>query len=283
MTGRRKNVGEPDETIHAPLTEVALVKMGDLTVGRMIQEPGWRWSVHMKPRVGTEWCQSRHIGYVVSGHLHLDWEDGSSMDVRPGDVFDAPPGHDAMVVGDEPFEALSWEGLRTWATPIGVGDRVLLTVVVTDLVGSTQVAAELGDRVWNDLLAKHNEAVRSAIANHRGREVATTGDGFLATFDGPARAIRFAGEVRDLASALGLAVRVGVHTGEVDVIGHDVRGLAVHEASRIAGVADPGGILASEVTRALASGSGIGFGAPVQHRLKGIEGVRTLYPVSDFA
>ena len=129
---------------------------------------------------------------------------------RPERRLRRPAGHDAWTIGDEPSIALDWEGLRTWATPIGVGERVLLTILFTDIVDSTPTAHRLGERAWSDLLARHNEAVRRVIANQRGREVETTGDGFLATFDGAARACRAAIGVRD-ERARARARRAGRH------------------------------------------------------------------------
>ena len=283
MPGRRKNLGQPEEVIQGELVHSSVVRIGDLTVGRVIQDPGWHWKAHMQPLVGGDLCQVRHVGIVISGNFHLEFADGTSMDLKPDDVFDVSPGHDAWTVGDEPFVYLAWEGLRTWATPIGVGERTLLSIVFTDLVDSTSTAARLGENAWSDLLARHNELVRGAIARHRGHEVGTTGDGFLATFDGAGRAIRFAVDVRAESRRLDVHVRAGVHTGEVERIGADVRGIAVHEAARIAAVANADEILVSEVTRALASGSGLTFGSGVPHQLKGIEGQHMLYAVADFA
>lgn len=283
MSGRRKSLQRPDEVIRADLVEGVVVRLGDVTVARLVQQPGWRWSTHMQPRVGGEWCQARHVGFVISGRLHTEFADGSSLELGPDDVFDMAPGHDSWVVGDDPYVILSWEGVRTWATPIGVGERLLLTLVFTDLVGSTTTAAQLGERAWSDLLARHNEMARAAIDRHRGHEIQSTGDGFLATFDGAARAIRFALDVRAASAALGLRVRAGIHTGEVDMVGTDVRGIAVHEAARIAAAADGDEILVSEVTRALAIGSGATFGPGASYDLKGIEGARILYPVVDLA
>ncbi len=283
MSGQRKNLGQPDEVISEELLETAIVRLGDLTVGRAIQQPGWRWSTHMQPVVGGEWCQARHVGVVLSGRFRTEYADGSSMELGPLDVFDSGPGHRGWVVGDEPYVAIEWEGLRVWATPIAVGERVVRTLLFTDLVGSTETAARVGERAWGDLLAHHNELVRGAIARHRGLEVDTTGDGFLVSFDGAARAIRCAIDVRTGSVQLGLKVRAGIHTGEVDLVGKGVRGIAVHEAARIAAAAHAGAILVSEVTRALAAGSGATFGPGASHQLKGIEGARLLYPVGDFA
>lgn len=283
MPGRRKNLGQPEEVIQGELVHSSIVRLGDLTVGRVTQDPGWHWKTHMQPLVGGDLCEVRHVGIVLSGRFHMEYADGTSVDLGPDDVFDVPPGHDSWTVGDEPFVYVAWEGLRTWATPIGVGERTLLSLVFTDLVESTPTAIRLGERAWSDLLARHNELVRGAIARHRGHEVGTTGDGFLATFDGAGRAIRFAIDVRLESRRLDLHVRAGVHTGEVERIGSDVRGIAVHEAARIAAVANADQILVSEVTHALASDAGLIFDSGVPYQLRGIEGRRVLYPVSDLA
>lgn len=283
MTSRRRNLQHPDEVLEADLHRSDVVRLGDLTIARLVQQPGWRWSTHTRPRVGGDWCQTRHVGVVMSGHIRAEFADGSSMDLGPDDVYDIAPGHDSWVVGEEPYVTLAWEGVRTWATPIGVGERLLVTLVFTDLVGSTTTAAGLGERAWSDLLARHNELVRRLIGVQRGREVQSTGDGFLATFDGAMRAIRFAMEVRSASTELALHVRVGVHTGEVDIVGTDVRGIAVHEAARVMSAAEPNQILVSEITRALADGSEVRFGPGRSYDLKGIEGPRVLYPLVDLA
>lgn len=283
MSGRRKNIARPDEVIDADLVHSDVVRLGDVTFSRGTQEPGWRWSIHMQPKVGGSSCQTRHVGYCMSGALHVEFDDGSSMDVTPGDVYEIGPGHDSWVVGDQQYVTVSWEGARTWATPIGVGERVSVTLLFTDLVASTETASRVGERAWSNLLARHNEIVRRAIDRHRGREVDTTGDGFLATFDGAARAVRCAINIQASVEELGLKVRAGIHTGEVDLVGNDVRGIAVHEAARIAGAAGAGETLVSEVTRALVSGSGARFGPGVSYDLKGIDGARVLHPVIDLA
>jgi class 3 adenylate cyclase len=283
MSGKRKSLGQPDEVIRDEKIETAIVRLGDLTVGRSVQQPGWRWRTHVQPTVSGDWCQARHVGVVLSGRLHSDFADGSSIEVGPDDVFDIAPGHAGYVLGDEPLVTIEWEGLRTWYAPLAIGERVVVTLLFTDLVGSTETAARVGEQAWGDLMARHNELVRRAIDRHRGREVDTTGDGFLISFDGAARAIRCAVDVRAGGLELGVQVRAGVHTGEVDVIGKGVRGIAVHEAARVAGAARAGEILVSEVTRALASGSGVTFGEGASYELKGIEGARILYPVGDFA
>ena len=159
-------------------------------------------------------------------------------------------------------------GYRVSQTP----DRVLATVLLTDVVRSTETAAAFGDQRWRETLEAHNDIVRSEIARFRGKEVNTTGDGFLVTFDGPARAIQCAEEIARRARSLGIEVRAGVHTGEVEAIGDDIAGIAVHIASRIAGLAEAGEVLASSTVRDLVAGSGLRFVDRGSHQLRGVPG-----------
>jgi class 3 adenylate cyclase len=171
---------------------------------------------------------------------------------------------DADVVLDEIEEFLT--GVRRGPEP----DRVLATVLFTDIVGSTERAAELGDRNWSELLGRHHAQVRGNLEAHRGQEVDTAGDGFLATFDGPARAVRCAlASVRDLRQ-LGLPIRAGIHTGEVETAGQAVRGIAVHIGARIASLAAPGEVLVSRTVKDLVAGSGLEFSGRGEHELKGV-------------
>ncbi|HSM01376.1 MAG TPA: adenylate/guanylate cyclase domain-containing protein [Acidimicrobiia bacterium] len=149
-------------------------------------------------------------------------------------------------------------------------DRVLATVMFTDIVDSTDRAVALGDRKWSDLLKRHDDLVRSQLAAWRGREINTTGDGFLATFDGPARGIRAGKSIAETVKPLGIDVRVGLHTGEVEVVGDDVAGLTVHIASRVSALAGPSEVFVSRTVRDLVAGSGIEFSSRGTHALKGI-------------
>ncbi len=158
-------------------------------------------------------------------------------------------------------------------------DRVLATVLFTDIVGSTEHASKVGDRVWADLVERHHTAIRRELARFRGREIDTAGDGFLATFDGPARAIRCAIESTRVVRQLGLEIRAGVHTGEVELVGDKVRGLAVHIGSRVASLARPGEVLASSTVKDLVAGSGLRFGDRGDHALKGVPGSWRLFSV----
>ena len=158
-------------------------------------------------------------------------------------------------------------------------DRVLATVLFTDLVGSTARAAELGDRDWADLLEQHHAAVRGLIARFRGREVATAGDGFFATFDGPARAVRAATEMIEALRPLGLELRAGVHTGEVQTIDQEVGGMAVVIGARIGAMAESGEVLVSSTVKDLTAGSGLEFADAGEHELKGVPDRWRLYRV----
>jgi class 3 adenylate cyclase len=158
-------------------------------------------------------------------------------------------------------------------------DRVLATVVFTDIVGSTERAAAIGDRAWKQLLDRHDDAIRRQLDRWRGHEVETAGDGFLARFDGPARAVRCATSVVDAVRELGLDVRAGVHTGEVEVADGNVRGIAVHIGSRVAALAAPGEVLVSRTVVDLVSGSGIAFTDRGEHSLKGVPNAWQLFAV----
>jgi class 3 adenylate cyclase len=149
-------------------------------------------------------------------------------------------------------------------------DRVLATLLFTDIVGSTEKAAEMGDAPWKRVLAEHDERARLELERHRGRWINTTGDGLLATFDGPARAVRCAEAIRAAMHELGIEVRAGCHTGEVELVGTDVRGIAVHLAARVASLAEPGEVLVSSTVKDLVAGSGLVFHDRGMHRLKGV-------------
>jgi class 3 adenylate cyclase len=156
-------------------------------------------------------------------------------------------------------------------------DRVLATVLFTDIVASTEAVQALGDKRWGDLVERHQGDVRAALARYRGQEVKTTGDGFLATFDGPARAIRCARAIVAEAARLGIAVRAGIHTGETERLGADVGGIAVHIGARVAAAAAPGEVLVSRTVRDLVAGSGVAFADRGEHKLKGVAEAWSLY------
>jgi class 3 adenylate cyclase len=272
-----KSFRDPDNTMQVDGVTERQVELGDLTVGRQKLEPGWRWSTHVRPHVGGEWCQARHVGLVLSGRLGIKLRDGTTFELGPDDVFDVPPGHDGYVIGHEEVETVEWAGSRAfWGTRAGRG-RTLATLMFTDLVDSTALANRLGDGAWRTLLSEHFESVRNDLERFHGREVKTTGDGMLATFEGPAQAVQGAAAIRQSANNQDLHVRAAVHVGEVDVVGSDLRGVAVHEAARIMEQADNDEILVSETTRALALTSGLGFEDRGSRELKGLPGEWRLF------
>jgi class 3 adenylate cyclase len=187
-------------------------------------------------------------------------------------------GHDHFPAVDSGQILDEVEEFLTGTRPVAVSDRVLATILFTDLVRSTERAQDLGDAGWSALLAQHNETVRRELARFSGEEIDTAGDGFLALFDGPARSIRCALAVREALGELGLEVRAGVHTGEVERrVGDKPRGIAIHIGARIMSLADAGEVFVSSTTRDLVAGSGLGFEDRGEHLLKGIEGPRRLY------
>ena len=180
---------------------------------------------------------------------------------------------DADAIIDEVVEFLT--GTRELPST----DRILTTVLFTDIVGSTQLAADRGDRRWAELLEGHQQIVRRELARFRGREIDTAGDGFLATFDGPARAIQCASVIRDGVKGLGIEIRAGLHTGECEVAGEKIRGVAVHIGARVASLAGAGEVLVSRTVRDLVAGSGLAFDDRGSHVLKGVPGEWQLFAV----
>ncbi|HEV8603688.1 MAG TPA: adenylate/guanylate cyclase domain-containing protein [Gaiellaceae bacterium] len=210
---------------------------------------------------------------VAEGRWIAERIPGAKFVELPGDAHTLWAGDTDSIV-DEIEEFLT--GARRGPDP----DRVLATVLFTDIVGSTEHATKLGDRRWRELLERHHAVVRKELDRYLGRELDTAGDGFLATFDGPARAIRCACAVGDGLRGLGLEVRAGVHTGECELLGGKVAGVAVHTGARIAGQARSGEVLVSQTVKDLVAGSGIRFDDRGDHELKGVGSWR-LYSVVD--
>ena len=255
-----------------------MVELDDTVVGHMVYQPGWRWSNDVKPIAGTESCQYHHLGLTISGRLRVQMPDGTELEIGPGDVFEIPPGHDAWVVGDEPWDSVDFEAMRTYGRRLDAPDeRRLASIVLTDIVDSTQRAAEVGPERWRHLVGDHNRKAQAAVDRYRGRLVKTTGDGVLAQFDGAERAVRGAVAIREASHALDLEIRAGVHSGEVQVTPDDVRGIAVHTAARIMSVAGPGEIFVSATVMDLVEGSGLRFEEAGAFELKGLHGSRQLY------
>jgi class 3 adenylate cyclase len=198
----------------------------------------------------------------------------------PNSKFVELPGEDHLPwVGDADILLDEIEEFVTGVRPTATKERVLATVLFTDIVDSTARAVELGDAKWKELLGRHNSLVRKELSRFRGREIKSTGDGFLATFDGPARAIGCALAVRDGVRSIGLEIRTGLHTGECELVGEDIAGVAVHIASRIMAAAQAGDVLVSSTVKDLVAGSGYRFVDRGTHQLKGVQGDWELFSV----
>jgi len=264
-----KSLLRPEQVRRFPNGRIETVSHHETTIGRILAEPGWRWSRDVRPIAQTQSCQIHHLGVVLKGRLRIETDSGEVCELEVDDVYDIPPGHDAAVVGDETFEAIEFASAQIFAVP-SYGDRVLAAILCTDIVDSTSHLRRLGDSAWRELLTEHNRRTRGELNRSRGREIQTTGDGFLAVFDGPARAVRCAQAIGSSVANLGIAVRAGIHTGEVELVGTDVRGVAVHEAARVAGAATAGEVLVSATTKLLLAGSGLSFESAGIHQLKGL-------------
>lgn len=275
---RTKNLSTPDETLTLDKGSATTVRIGEMVVGRLTLEPGWRWSTHVRPIAGTASCQFHHVGIAISGVMDGRMDDGTEFTVTPGDVFDVPPGHDNWVVGDEPMTAIVWGGWRGWGKP-PVGERILTTMLMTDIAGSTDRLSAVGDGAWDQLLDWHRTLVRGVLERYRGTEIDTAGDGFLTMFDGAARAVQAAVEIRVAVRGIGLDIRAGIHTGEVELVPGGIRGLAVHETARIMALGNAGDVLVSSTTRELSAGSGLDYADRGTHLLKGIPDPRRVFEV----
>ena len=271
MSSQHKNFDVPDELRRFPNGTGQLVHVGSLTIGRGILEPGWRWSTSLKPIQGTDSCQVHHLELLLEGRFHVEWDSGETAEFGPGDVFEVPPGHDAWVVGDEQVVLVDVFGNVGAIGVPGEHERLVTTLLMSDIVDSTRTAARLGDAAWKQVLANHNRIIRAQLDRFRGREVNTTGDGFLATFGSAGGALRSAMAMRDGMSGLGIELRIGIHTGEVEVLPNDIAGVAVHAASRIMALGQASDIVVSSVTRGLVEGSGLRFEERGRHQVKGLE------------
>jgi class 3 adenylate cyclase len=280
--------GEFDVGVLAPsLTSDEEFKRQTSTYFRLSASPG---SALALARMNTQ-IDVRHVLPTIgvptlvlhrTGDLDSKVAEGRYIAERiPGAKFVELPGIDHLPwAGNQEDIIGEIEEFLTGIRPAPQPDRMLATVLFTDIVGSTERAASLGDNAWRDVLEQHHASVRRELAHFRGQEITTTGDGFLATFDGPARAVRCAVAIRDRLRESGLDVRAGVHTGECERMGDNIGGLAVHIGSRVAALAGPGEVLASSTVKDLVAGSGIVFEDRGAHPLKGIPGEWRVFQVA---
>ncbi|MGH8455259.1 MAG: adenylate/guanylate cyclase domain-containing protein, partial [Nevskiales bacterium] len=246
---QRKSFTTPDQVRTFATGRCDIVTLDEMSIGRFVFQPGWRWSKDVAPIAGTSSCQFRHLGYTISGSIGVHMDDGTTLTIGPGEAYEIPPGHDAWVVGDEAWCAVEFASAHEYGvSPEDLGERILATILFSDIVASTTVLERIGDHAWTELVREHNVKIRAAIDRYRGREIDSAGDGFLALFDGAAKAVQSAALMDPSVAELGVRVRVGIHTGEVEIAGGKARGLAVHAAARIASLAGPGEVFVSGTT-----------------------------------
>lgn len=275
---QRKSFTTPDQVRQFPAGRCDIVTLDEMAIGRFVFQPGWRWSKDVKPVAGTNSCQFRHLGFSISGSLEVCMDDGTKLVINAGEAYEIPPGHDAWVVGDTAWDSIEFASAHNYGVPPDtLGERVLATILFSDIVGSTSTLERVGDHAWTEIVREHNRRIRAAIDRYRGREIDATGDGFLALFDGAAKAVHAAMLMDSSVAELGVRVRVGIHTGEVEISGGNARGLAVHAAARVASMAGPGEVLVSGTTHDLLDGSGLSFESRGKHELKGLSGARPVF------
>lgn len=268
---RRRSFDDPEGIRELPLLTMSLARIGSHTIGRGVVQPGWHWAEHLAPVMQTDSCPVHHVQVLLSGRFAVRMDDGEEVEFAPGDVMDVPPGHDAWVVGDEPALLLDFAGNIDLLGLPREHERMVTTLLMSDIVDSTLTAGRLGDAAWKQLLSDHNRLVRSQLIRFGGSEINTTGDGFLATFRSAVAGLRCAAAIHDALRDTGVEVRIGVHTGEVEPIGNNIGGVAVHAAARIMALAGPSEVFASAVTVGLADGNGLAFEAQGSRQVKGLD------------
>jgi class 3 adenylate cyclase len=278
---QRKSLDMPDEERAIPNGHVQIWELGDFVIGKVTFEPGWRWSKDIKPIAGTDWCEYHHLGLMIQGTVHFLTPDGLEMEIGEGQLYEVLPGHDAWTVGDIPVVQYDFAGMRTFALPAaGRSERILATLVATDIVDSTATAERVGPAAWRTMLAELNADSRRQIDKFRGKVVANTGDGLIALFDGAERAVRCGAALSEAAAKLGFQLRCGVHTGEVEIIPDNVRGVAVHLVTRVMALAASGEVLVSGTTHELVADSDLRFEDRGSHELKGVTGARQVWALT---
>ena len=267
---RRRSLGDSADRRDNPHISLTVAKIGSHTIGYAVAQPGFRWSTDLGPAARTPSCEVHHVQVFLTGRFGVRMDDGEEVEFGPLEVGDIPPGHDAWVIGDEPVHILDFAGHSDAIGMPREHERIVTTLLMTDIVDSTAKASRLGDRAWREVLAEHNRLVRGQLLRFGGSEVNTTGDGFLATFRSAVAALRCAAALVGAVRETGIEIRAGVHTGEVEIIGNDVGGVTVHAAARIMGLAAASEIVASAVTVGLADDSDLAFVARGLHTVKGL-------------
>ena len=266
----KKAFSDPDEVRDTGMITLDLVSVPSLTVGLGTAQPGFRWSTHMRRESDEPMCQVHHVQMLVSGRFAVEMDDGEYAEIEPNEVFEVQPGHDAWVLGDEPAVLLDFLGNIEHLGLPSSHDRIVTTLLMTDIVDSTATASRLGDMAWKQRLGEHNRIVRARLERYKAEEVNTTGDGFLAMFAGARSAIACAASIREATDGVGLPVRIGIHTGEVELLPNDIGGVAVHAAARVMALGGASEVMVSATTHSLVDGSDLDFETTGAHELKGL-------------
>jgi class 3 adenylate cyclase len=277
----RKSLNQPDEVRKLPALTLNLLRVGSLAVGYATVQPGFRWSTHLREKTEAPLCQIHHRQLLLSGRFAVQMDDGEYVEIGPNEIFDVPPGHDAWVVGDEPAVLLDFLGNIEQLGRPASKDRILTTLLMTDIVDSTATAGRLGDVAWKQKLGEHNRIIRARLERYLGAEVNTTGDGFLAMFASAVGAIRCAASIREATDGLGLPIRIGVHTGEVELLPGDIGGLAVHAAARVMAIGRASEVMVSSTTRGLLEDRDLRFESRGAQHLKGLPLSLEVYALLD--
>jgi len=242
----------------------------------------WRneaaWAMDLRPALGSVRAPTLFVHRQGLRSAALSNDD--AQHVRGAKVVELPGEDFLFFVGDSGPMLDAIEEFLTGQLPAHHSDRVLATVLYTDIVGSTEFIARAGDRRWKELLASHDALAEAEVERFRGLKVKSTGDGVLATFDGPGRAIRCGCAIRDVVRSLGFDVRAGLHSGEIELRGEDVAGMAVHIGARVSALAGAGEVFVSSTVKDLVAGSGIDFEDRGVHALKGVPGTWKIYAVA---
>jgi class 3 adenylate cyclase len=266
-----RDLGEPEAVVRYPLGATYQVRLAGTVVSHHVLQPGWSWEAHAQPQVGTASCELYHRGVVLSGRMGVRTDEGEEVIIGPNQVFDLPPGHVTWVEGDAELVMVDWAGGAGFDVRPGESARVMASMLFTDIVASTAQARKAGDAAWKRTVGMHDDVVRTVLVRFGGREIETAGDSFLIVFDSAERAIRCGLELIEALAALQVPIRVGIHSGEVELTAERVRGVAVHAAARIVDEASPREVLVSGTTRDLAEGSaGLAFEPRGRYRLKGL-------------
>ena len=273
-----RDLGEPEAVVTYPLGVTYQVRLAGTVVSHHVLQPGWSWEAHAQPQAGTASCGLYHRGVVLSGRMGVRTDEGEEVVIAPNQVFDLPPGHLTWVEGDEELVMLDWAGGAGFDVQPGESARVMATILFTDMVGSTAQARKAGDAAWKRTVAMHDDVVRTVLVRFGGREVETAGDSFLIVFDGAERAIRCGLGLVEALAAIQVRIRVGIHSGEVELTAEHARGVAVHVAARILDEARSGEVLVSGTTRDLAEGAaGLAFEPRGRYRLRDLEREHDLF------